>query len=76
MVLPPIEKKRFTEGFPPMKICVTGAGGFIASHLAKRLKEEGHTVRGVDWCAPCHGGAHSAAAAIPTSPRTALQEGE
>merc|ERR1719506_3176902 len=49
MVLPPVSEKRFTEGFPPLKICVTGAGGFIASHLAKRLKEEGHHVRGVDW---------------------------
>jgi GDP-D-mannose 3', 5'-epimerase len=28
---------------------VTGAGGFIASHLAKRLKLEGHHVVGVDW---------------------------
>merc|ERR1711935_152964 len=32
-----------------LKICVTGAGGFIASHLSKRLKEEGHFVRAVDW---------------------------
>ena len=32
-----------------LKICVTGAGGFIASHLAKRLKEEGHHVVGCDW---------------------------
>ena len=33
-----------TEPYWPekkLKICVTGAGGFIASHLAKRLKEEG-----------------------------------
>jgi len=49
MVLPPIEEKKFTEGFPKLKICVTGAGGFIASHLSKRLKAEGHFVRGVDW---------------------------
>jgi len=27
---------------------VCGAGGFIASHLAKRLKEDGYWVRGVD----------------------------
>ncbi len=27
---------------------VTGAGGFIAHHLVKRLKEEGYWVRGVD----------------------------
>ena len=32
-----------------MKICVTGAGGFIGSHIAKRLKEEGHHVVAVDW---------------------------
>ena len=49
MVLPPIEEIKFTEGFPKLKICVTGAGGFIASHLARRLKAEGHSVRGVDW---------------------------
>ena len=50
MVLPDIEKIKFTKDFPKgTKICVTGAGGFIASHLAKRLKEEGHFVRAVDW---------------------------
>ncbi len=32
-----------------LKICITGAGGFIASHLAKRLKEEGHHIVGCDW---------------------------
>ena len=31
-----------------MKVVVTGAGGFIGHHLAKRLKSEGHWVRGVD----------------------------
>jgi nucleoside-diphosphate-sugar epimerase len=30
------------------KILVLGAGGFIGSHVVKRLKEEGHWVRGVD----------------------------
>ncbi len=30
------------------KILVCGAGGFIGSHLVKKLKEEGHWVRGVD----------------------------
>jgi GDP-D-mannose 3',5'-epimerase len=32
-----------------MKICVTGAGGFIASHLAKRLKQQGHYIIAADW---------------------------
>src|SRR5208337_2020625 len=30
------------------KILVTGAGGFIGSHLASRLKRDGYWVRGVD----------------------------
>ena len=30
------------------KALVTGAGGFIGSHLVKRLKKEGCWVRGVD----------------------------
>jgi len=30
------------------KILVCGAGGFIGSHLVRRLKDEGHWVRGVD----------------------------
>ena len=30
------------------RILVTGAGGFIGHHLAKRLKADGHWVRGVD----------------------------
>ena len=32
-----------------LRICVTGAGGFIASHLAKRLKSEGHYLVCSDW---------------------------
>jgi len=31
-----------------MRICVGGAGGFIGSHVAKRLKEEGHFVIAAD----------------------------
>lgn len=31
-----------------MRFLVTGVGGFIASHIAKRLIDEGHTVIGVD----------------------------
>lgn len=34
---------------------VLGAGGFIGSHLVKRLKEEGHAVRGVDLKRPDFG---------------------
>eukprot|EP00310_Coccolithus_braarudii_P022535 CAMPEP_0183336578 /NCGR_PEP_ID=MMETSP0164_2-20130417/4510_1 /TAXON_ID=221442 /ORGANISM="Coccolithus pelagicus ssp braarudi, Strain PLY182g" /LENGTH=369 /DNA_ID=CAMNT_0025506123 /DNA_START=52 /DNA_END=1161 /DNA_ORIENTATION=- len=49
MPLPPVSEKKFTEDYPSLKICVTGAGGFIASHLARRLKAEGHFVRAVDW---------------------------
>lgn len=32
-----------------MRVCVTGAGGFIGSHLAKRLKELGYYVVAADW---------------------------
>lgn len=31
-----------------MKIAITGAAGFIGSHLAERLAEEGHEVIGID----------------------------
>lgn len=32
-----------------LKICITGSGGFIASHLARRLKAEGHYIVACDW---------------------------
>ena len=35
-----------------MTVLVTGAGGFIGHHLVKRLKEDGHRVRGVDIKTP------------------------
>jgi len=35
-----------------MKALVTGAGGFIGSHLVTRLKNEGYWVRGVDLKSP------------------------
>jgi GDP-D-mannose 3', 5'-epimerase len=34
------------------RVLVTGAGGFIGHHLVRRLKAEGHWVRGVDIKAP------------------------
>lgn len=34
------------------KIVVLGAGGFIGSHMVKRLKAEGHWVRGIDLKMP------------------------
>ena len=33
----------------PRRSVITGAGGFIASHLARRLKQEGHWIRACDW---------------------------
>lgn len=46
-----LAKYRFEPYWPEgkVKVCITGAGGFIASHLAKRLKEEGHHVVACDW---------------------------
>lgn len=32
-----------------IKVCITGAGGFIAAHLAKKLKSMGRYVIAVDW---------------------------
>lgn len=32
-----------------IKVCVTGAGGFIGAHLAKKLKSQGKYVVAVDW---------------------------
>ena len=37
------------------RVIVTGAAGFIGHHLCKRLKEQGHWVRGVDWKEPEYG---------------------
>lgn len=32
-----------------MRCLVTGAAGFVGHHLARRLRADGHWVRGVDW---------------------------
>src|ERR1051325_7922179 len=39
---------RIQEGDVMKTVLVCGAGGFIGSHLVKRLKREGYWVRGVD----------------------------
>ena len=38
---------------------VLGAGGFIGSHMVKRLKSEGYWVRGVDLHYPEFSGTHA-----------------
>ncbi len=35
-------------------VLVTGAGGFLGHHLVRRLKQEGHRVRGVDLHPPAY----------------------
>lgn len=42
-----------------MKALVCGAGGFIAGHLVKRLKREGHWVRAVDIEEPRYAPSHA-----------------
>jgi len=32
-----------------LKVCVAGGAGFIGSHIAKRLRDEGHYVVSADW---------------------------
>lgn len=34
---------------PTMRVCITGGAGFIGSHLAKRLRADGHYVVVADW---------------------------
>jgi nucleoside-diphosphate-sugar epimerase/ADP-ribose pyrophosphatase YjhB (NUDIX family) len=36
----------------PLKVLITGASGFIGSHLGKRLMSEGYQVIGADWVRP------------------------
>ena len=43
-----------TSNPKPIKVLVTGAGGFIGSHLGKFLKAKGYWVRGVDIKKPAY----------------------
>jgi GDP-D-mannose 3',5'-epimerase len=44
-----LTKKSFPPPFPGAKVCIGGGGGFIGSHLAKRMKAEGWFVICADW---------------------------
>ena len=63
-----LSKYEFEPYWPEkkLKICVTGAGGFIASHLAKRLKSEGHYIIGCDWKRNEHMPVRQQSALIPS----------
>jgi nucleoside-diphosphate-sugar epimerase len=39
---------------PPEVVAVTGASGFVGSHLGRALKRMGHRVVGIDWALPDH----------------------
>lgn len=43
------KQERFVYSEQKLKVAVGGGAGFIGSHLAKRLKEEGHYVVCSDW---------------------------
>jgi GDP-D-mannose 3', 5'-epimerase len=44
----PENRGRSDMSLQAIRVLVTGAGGFIGSHLVRRLKSEGYWVRGVD----------------------------
>jgi len=41
--------ERITASRTKLKVCICGGAGFIGSHIAKRLLEEGHYVVVADW---------------------------
>jgi len=44
-----IKATRWPEDGKKLRVCVGGGGGFIGSHLARRLLKEGHHVVVADW---------------------------
>jgi len=44
-----IEPERIIASKKRIKVCICGGAGFIGSHIAKRLLEEGHYVVVADW---------------------------
>jgi UDP-glucuronate 4-epimerase len=62
----------------PMRVLLTGAAGFIGSHVAERLVRDGHTVLGVDNFDPFYDPAVKRAnlAALAASPAFRLVEAD
>jgi len=44
-----VEYKKIVASETKLKVCIAGGGGFIGSHLARRLLNEGHEVVCADW---------------------------
>jgi nucleoside-diphosphate-sugar epimerase len=48
----PLQGRKETAMSQSLRILVTGAGGFVGHHLVRRLRADGHRVRGVDLKRP------------------------